>query len=169
MMKPFMIVLGRTRNSIRQRRRMIVYIKPLGPPVTNLTTGSIRDIFPRHFRSKLKIGSNNRGNIQKVWIRVQEEKTLEQIKVRVDSKKSLAQMNKNGNMEDGSRSQMMKLDPPEKEETPEEVVDGNPQSTLHKGLKHNSFRNPFIWSIVSLSRKPLNNRPRTEKSTTDKG
>ena len=40
MMKPFMIVLGRTRNSIRQRRRMIVYIKPLGPPVTNLTTRS---------------------------------------------------------------------------------------------------------------------------------
>jgi len=148
---------------------MVVYIKPLGPPVTNLTTGSIRNIPPRHLRSKLKIGPTNRGNIRKIQIGVQGKQALEQIKVWVDSKKSLAQMNKNGNMEDGSWSQMMKLDPPEKEETPQEVADGNPQSTLHKGLKHNNFLNPFIWPIMSLSRKPLNNRSGTEQPTTDKG
>ena len=125
--------------SEHQQQCMIVYVKPLGTPITNLTTRSIRNILPRHHRMKLKIGSTNRGNIRKIRIRAQEEQDLEQIKVRVDSKKSLAQMNKNGNMEDGSRSQMMKLDPPEKEETPQEVADGNPQSTLHKGLKHNSF------------------------------
>ena len=97
---------------------MVVYIKPLGPQVTNLTTGSIRNIPPRHLRLKLKIGPTNRGNIRKVRRGVQEEQTLEQIKVRVNSKKSLAQMNKNRNMENGSWSQMMKLDPQEKEETP---------------------------------------------------
>ena len=36
-------------------------------------------------------------------------------------------MNKNRNTENGSQSQMMKLDPPEKEETPQEIADGNPQ------------------------------------------
>ena len=125
MMKPFMTKFGRTRDSVRQRRRMIVYIKPLGPPVTNLTTRSIRNILPHHLRSKLKIGPTNRGNIQKIQIGIQEEQTLEQIKVRVDSKKSLAQMNKNSNMENGSCSQMMKLDPLEKEETTQEITNGN--------------------------------------------
>ena len=104
--------------SEHQQQCMIVYVKPLGPPVTNLTTRSIRNILPRHLRSKLKISPTNRGNIRKIRIGVQEEQTLEQIKVRVDSKKSLAQMNKNINMENGSWSQMMKLDPQEKEETP---------------------------------------------------
>ena len=66
---------------------------------------------------KLKIGSTNRGNIRKIRIRAQEEQALEQIKVRVDSKKSFAQMNKNSNMENIRWSQMMKLDPLEKEET----------------------------------------------------
>ena len=121
-----MTLLGRTRNSVCKWRRMIVYVKPLGPPVTNLTMGSIRNIPPHHLRSKLKIDPTNRGNVWKIRIGVQEEQAFEQIKVRVDSKKSLAQMNKNGNMEDGSRSQMMKMDPPEKEETPQEVADGNP-------------------------------------------
>jgi hypothetical protein len=74
---------------------------------------------------ELKIGSTNRGNILKIWIRVQKEQALEQIKVPVDSKKSLAQMHKNRNMENGSWSQMMKLDPPEKEETTQEIADGN--------------------------------------------
>jgi len=78
-------------------------------------------------------------------------------------------MDKNENMEDGSRSQMMKLDPPEKEETPQEVADGNPQSALDKRLEHNSFRNPLMWPIMSLSRKPLNNRPGMKKSTANKG
>ena len=118
MMKPFMTPFGWTRNSVGKRRHMIVYVKPLGPPVTNLTTRSIRNILPRHLRTKLKIGSINRSNIRKIQIRAQEEQALEQIKVRVDSKKSLAQMNKNSNMENGGWSQMMKLDPQEKEETP---------------------------------------------------
>ena len=147
MMKPFMTVFRRTRDSIRQRRRMIVYIKPLGPPVTNLMTRIIRNILPRHFRSKLNIGPTNHGNIQKFRIGIQEEQTLEQIKW-VDSKESLAQMNKNRNMENGSWSQMMKLDPPEKEETPQEVANRNSQSALDKRLEDNSFRNSFIWSIV---------------------
>ena len=119
MMEPFMTVLGRTWNSVRQRQRMIVYIKPLGPPFTNLMTRSIRNILSRHFRSKVKIGPTNRSNIRKIRIGIQEEQTLEQIKVWVDSKESLAQMNKNRNMENGSWSQMMKLDPLEKEETPQ--------------------------------------------------
>jgi len=148
---------------------MIVYIKPLGTPVTNLTSGSIRNIPPRHLRSKLKIGPTNRGNIRKIRIGVQGKQALEQIKVREDSKENLAQMNKNRNMENESWSQMMKLDPPEKEETPQEVANRNSQSALDKRLEDNSFRNSFIWSIMSLSRKPLNNRSRTEKSTTDKG
>ena len=63
---------------------------------------------------------------------------------------------------------MMKLDPLEKEETPQEITDGNPQPAFDKSLEHNSLRNSFIWSFVSLSRKPLNNRPRTEKLMTDK-
>ena len=57
MVEPLITLLGRTRNSVRKRWCMIVNIKPLGLPVTDLTARSIRNISPRHIRMKLKIGT----------------------------------------------------------------------------------------------------------------
>jgi hypothetical protein len=78
---------------------MIVDIKPLGFPVTNLTTRSIWNVPPHHLKMKLNIGTTNCGNIPEVRMRIQKEYTLKEIEVGVDSKENLAQVNKNSNME----------------------------------------------------------------------
>jgi len=59
-----------------------------------------------HIRTKLKIGSPNFADIPKVWIWIQKEWALEEIKVGIDS----AQLHKNSNVENRIWSQMMKLD-----------------------------------------------------------
>ena len=87
------------RNSVRKRRLVIINVKPLGLPITNLTMRSIRNILPHHFRSKLKIGTPNSGYILEVRIWIQKEHTLKEIKMGIDSKEYLTQMNKNSNVE----------------------------------------------------------------------
>ena len=45
---PLGTLLRRTRKPFRDIRSMIIYIKPLGFPISNLTTRSIWNIFVRH-------------------------------------------------------------------------------------------------------------------------
>ena len=73
---------------------MIANIKPLGPPIPNLTTQSIWNILIRHARKKLKIGTSYSSNILQIGKWIQGKETFEKIKVGVNSKKSLAQMDK---------------------------------------------------------------------------
>jgi len=52
---------------------------------------------------KFKIGTSHFGNIFEIWIGVQEEETFEKIKMRINSKESFAQMDKNCDIKDGIR------------------------------------------------------------------
>ena len=52
-----------------------------------------------HFKTKLKIGTTNRGNIPKVRTWIEKKQALKEIKVGIDSKESFAQMDKNSNAE----------------------------------------------------------------------
>ena len=81
---------------------------------------------------------------------IQEEETLEKVKMGMDSKENFAQMHKNRNMEDGIRGQMMKLDPPMELQTPQKITNRNSKATLNKGLEQNGLRNLLIRPIMSL-------------------
>ena len=81
---------------------------------------------------------------------IQEEETLEKVKMGMDSKENFAQMHKNRNMEDGIRGQMMKLDPPMELQTPQKITNRNSKAMLNKGLEQNGLRNLLIRPIMSL-------------------
>ena len=81
---------------------------------------------------------------------IQEEETLDKVKMGMDSKENFAQMHKNRNMEDGIRGQMMKLDPPMELQTPQKITNQNSKATLNKGLEQNGLRNLLIRPIMSL-------------------
>ena len=160
--------LGGSRNSVRKRRLMIINVKPHGLPITNPTARSLWNIRLHHFWLKHKIGTPNCGYILKAQIRIQKEQTLKEIKMRIDSKECLTQMNKNRNVENTIWGQMVKLDSPVKKKTLQEIADRNRQSALHKCLEHNKFCLPLKWPHMSFSRMPLNDSPKMKKTTTNK-
>ena len=77
---------------------MIIDIEPLGLPIPNLTAQSIQNILLRHARTKLKVSTSYPSSIPRIGERIQGKETLEKIKVRVNPKESLAQMDENGYM-----------------------------------------------------------------------
>ena len=99
MIEPLMAAFGGSRNSVRKRRLMIINVKPHGLPITNPTARSLWNIRLHHFWLKHKIGTPNCGFILKAQIRIQKEQTLKEIKMGIDSKECLTQMNKNSNVE----------------------------------------------------------------------
>ena len=69
---------------------MIVDIEPLGLAIPNLKAQSIRNILLRHARMKLKIGTSYSSSILRIGKRIQGKETLEEVKVGMNSKESLA-------------------------------------------------------------------------------
>jgi len=114
---PLVTLLRRPRSPLRESRSMIANIKPLGPPIPNLTTQSIWNILLCHARTKLKIGTSYSSNILQIGKWIQGKETFEKIKMGIDPKESFAQMNKNCYVQDRIRGQMMKLNPPKEKKT----------------------------------------------------
>ena len=114
---------------------MVIDIKPLSFPIPNLTAQSIWDILLRHTRAKLEISTPHPSYIPKIGTRIQGKETLEKIKMGINPKKCLTQMDKNSYMQDRVRGQMMKLNPPEEKKTPQEVVNRNGKAPLNKSFE----------------------------------
>ena len=75
---------------------MVINIKPLRFPIPNLTTQRIWDILLRHAKTELVISTPYPSNVPKIGTRIQGKKTLEKIKMWMNSKESFAKLNKNG-------------------------------------------------------------------------
>jgi hypothetical protein len=64
-------------------------------------------------------------------------------------------MNKDGNMENRIGVEMVELDSIVEERATKEIRCGKGQSALNKILKKNNLLSPFIWSLVTSGRAPL--------------
>lgn len=73
------------------------------------------------------------------------EEIAKQVKIELDVQKCFTQMNKDCEMKNGIRSQVVKLDTPMKKQTLQEITNGNSKTTLNK-------------RIMTLGRSPLNDR-----------
>jgi len=73
------------------------------------------------------------------------EEVAKQVKIELDAQKCFTQMNKDWEVKNGIRSQVVKLDTPMKKQTLQEITNGNSKTTLNK-------------RIVTLGRSPLNDR-----------
>ena len=63
---------------------------------------------------------------------------------------------------------MMKLNPPDKKKTSQEVASRNGKATLDKSLEKNDFRSLFKRPLMTFDRLPLNQSFRLQKMTADK-
>ena len=147
---------------------MVVNIKPLRFPIPNLTAQSIWDILIRHARMKLEISTPYPTNITKIGTQIQGKKTLEKIKMRINSKKGLTNLNKNSYVQNGFGGQMMKLNPLEEKKTPQEVANGNSKATLNKCFEKNNIRNLFKRPNMTLGQLPLNQGSGLQKTAANK-
>ena len=69
---------------------------------------------------------------------------LEKTKMRFNSKKGFAKMNKNRNMEDRIWGQVMQLNPPMMQKASEEIRSGDSETVQDIRLKYYSF----VWSFM---------------------
>ena len=102
-------------------RRKNPNIEPHLLPVDDLITQLIRDVLGLLPLTKLQPGSPNYIYPRFVGMGFQMEEIPKQIEVRLNPQESFAKMNKNRDVENGVRGQMMHLNPPIEKEATEEI------------------------------------------------
>jgi len=108
---PIRLLHRGARSARRKRRRKIFNIKPHRLPVDDLVTQVIGDILGFPPLAKLQPGSPNYIHLGFVGMRFQMKEILKQIKVGLNPQKGLAQVDKDRDVEDGIRGQVMHLNP----------------------------------------------------------
>ena len=63
---------------------------------------------------------------------------------------------------------MMKLNPPDKKKTSQEVASRNGKATLDKSFEKNNFRSLFKRPLMTFGKLPLNQGFQLQKMTADK-
>jgi len=89
-----------------------------------------------------------------IGMRLQMKEILEQIKVRFDHQERLAEMDKDRNMKNRIRGQVIYMNPPVVKKTSEEIRNGKAEASKNMRMKNNRF-------IFSLMRKgfPIRSPP----------
>ena len=108
---PIRLLHRGARSAKRKGRRKIFNIKPDRLPVDDLVTQIIGDILGFPPLTKLQAGSPNYIHLGFVGMRFQMKEILKQIEVGLNPQKGLAQVDKDRDMEDGIRGQVMHLNP----------------------------------------------------------
>ena len=93
----------------------------------------------------------------------QMEEILKQIKVRFDPQKSLAEMDKDRNMKNRIRGQVMYLNPPMVKNTSEEIRNRKIETSKNIGMKNNRFIHPLMRKRLPIGSPPMNHIARLEK------
>ena len=99
------------RSTKRKRRRQIPDIKPHRLPLDDLVTQLIRDILGFLPLTELQPSSPNYIYFRVIGMRLQKEEVLEKIKVGLNPQESITQMNKDRDVKNRIRGQVMHLDP----------------------------------------------------------
>jgi len=79
---------------------MVIDIKPLRFPIPNLTAQSIQGILLRHARAKLEINTPHPSNVPKTGTWIQGKETFEKIKMGMNPRECLTELDKNSYMQD---------------------------------------------------------------------
>ena len=99
------------RSTKRKRRRTIPNIKLHRLPVDDLVTQLVRDILGFLPLTELQPSSPNYIYFRVIGMRLQMEEVLEKIKVGLHPQESITQMNKDRDVKNRIRGQVMHLDP----------------------------------------------------------
>jgi hypothetical protein len=85
------------------------------------------------------------------------EEVAEEVEVGFYPQEDFTKMNKDGKVENRIGVKMMELDAIIEEKAAKEIRCGEGQSALNKTLKKNNLLSPFVWSLVTSGRAPLDN------------
>jgi hypothetical protein len=85
------------------------------------------------------------------------EEVAEEVEVGFYPQEGFTKMNKDGNVENRVGVEVMELDAIIEEKTVKEIRSGEGQSVLNKILKQNKLLIPFICSLITSDRMPLDN------------
>ena len=75
----------------------------------------------------------------------------------LDPQESFAKMDKNGDMQNGVRGQVMHLNPPMMQKTSEEIWNGKAEASKNMGVKNNRFIHPFMRKGFTIRSPPMDN------------
>ena len=99
-------------SSKRKRRRQIPNIKPHLLPVDDLVTQLIGDILRFLPLAKLQPSASNYVSLRIIGMRLQMKEILEQIEVGLNPQESFTEMDKDRDVKNRIRGQVMHLNPP---------------------------------------------------------
>ena len=88
---------------------------------------------------------------------------LEQVEVGLDPQESFTKMDKDRDVKNRIRGQVMHLKPPMVKKTLKEVRNGKTKTTKNMGTKNNGFIHPFVRKILSLGSPPMDLLPGLKK------
>ena len=114
-----------TRSTKRKGRRKIPNIEPHLLPVDDLITKLVGDVLGLLPLTKQQTGSPDYIYFRFVGMGFQMKEILEQIKVGLNPQESFTKMDKDRDVKDGIRGQMMHLNPSMVKEAPEEIRQEN--------------------------------------------
>ena len=80
---------------------------------------------------------------------------LEKIKVGFNPQKSFTQMNKDRDVKNRVRDQMMHLNPPMMKKAPEEIRNGKIEAPKNMGMKNNRFIEPLMRKRLPIRSPPM--------------
>jgi len=128
---------------------MIFDIKPFGFPVNHFAGQLVWDIKYFHPLPQLKPSTVYDCYFILAWLGLKMEQVFEKIEMWLDVQKSFAQLNINGDVEDGIWGQVVCLNSPVKEKAAEEIRSGNPKTAFDKGDKSNHFGYFLRWATMT--------------------
>ena len=91
------------------------------------------------------------------------EEILEKIEVGLDPQESFTKMDKDRDVKNRIRGQVMHLKPPMVKKTPKEVRNRKTKTTKNMGMKNNGFTQPFMRKRLSLGSPPMDLLPGLKK------
>jgi hypothetical protein len=134
---------------------MVSNIEPPLPSPRQTSWELVRDVILFHPLPQLQSDTTDfiHGTLARLWFEM--EVVAKEVEAGFYPQEGFTEMNKNGNMENRIGVEMMELDSIVEEKAMKEIRCRKGQSVLNKILKKNNLLSPFIWSLVTSGRVPL--------------
>jgi len=98
-------------------------------------------------------------------MRFQMKEILKQIEVGLDPQEGLTQVDKDRDVEDGIRGQVMHLNPPVVKESTEEIRNGKTKAPKNMRKKNDRLVSPVMWKKLSIRTPPMDHALGLKKVT----
>jgi len=147
----------------RKRRRKIPNVEPHLLPVDDFVTQIIGYILGFLPLTKLQPGSPNYIHLGLIGMRFLMKKVLKQIKMGLDPQEGFTQVDKDRDVKDGIRGQVMHLNPPVVKEAMEEVRNRKTEAPKNMRKENNRFVSPLMRKRLPHGSMPMDHSPRLKK------